>query len=344
MFILDLVYYRLGTFKVTGVVILVALACYGAWNLWQSNYYGQALYLENADKLVQLGRVAFGFKLNLAIAGIQVLFGTDTGHYFLFWGFLALPYIGLHGLKKDVASMGLACLLIFTCLWLGFAVFWSIPWLWHFIAPLAVTILLVGKLCEDLATSITPSVSKLGQEIVSMLKQRTSISMNIMPTLGSLIALLTLALWTGYSFEKAVGRDVLDQVGTDELQWPRPFSYSYEAADFLSQNIEPQATVETSERELAVLTDLNYHSPDQAILIEVIPYAYAHREANDYRLGSEYFGKVKPSHLVIGYFAIAHDVYDMDFVLDHYELIHVIGDEDERFGYEIYRLKNPWPT
>jgi hypothetical protein len=344
IFILDLLYYRLGTFKVTAVVILVALVCYSAWNLWQWNYYGEAIYLENADKLVQLGQVAFGFKLNLAIAGIRVLFGTDTGHYFLFWGWLSLLYVGFCGLKKDIQNMGMACLLIFTCLWLGFAVFWSIPWLWHFFAPLSATVLLVGKVYEDLTASTVPLVSKFRQEIVNMLKLRTSMPMTIMPTMGSLIALLTLTLWTGYSFEKAVSLDVLDRVGEEEIQWPRPFSLSYAAADFLNQHIEREATIETSERELAVLTDLTYHSPDQSILIEVIPYAYSHSDVNDYRLGREYFGEVKPSYLVIGYFAKAHDVYDMHFVLDHYELIYVIGDEDERFGYEIYRLKNPWST
>jgi hypothetical protein len=219
--------------------------------------------------------------------------------------------------------------------------FWSIPWLWHFVAPLSVTILLVAKLCEELAASVMPSVTRLGQEIFSMVRRQTSISISSMPILGTLIALLILALWTGYSFEKAVSLDVLDRIGEDRLQWPRPFSLSYEAADFLTQNIEPQATVETSERELAVLTDLTYHSPDQSILIEVIPYAYSRTGENHYRLGLEYFCDVKPSYLVIGYFAQAHDVYDMEFVAKHYKLIEAIGTGE--FRYDIYRLAVPLP-
>ena len=336
---LDLFYYHLGAFKITSLAIIVAMVCYGAWNLWQWLYFGPTIYAENGEKLYLLSKVAFGIRSVNVVDGIRYLIGKDTGHYFLFWGFLSLFYIAVYGLKKDIQSLTLMLLLIFTLLWLIFTIFWTIPWNWHFFAPLSVTMFFIGKLFDDLATSIFHSGGKLKQEAVDLIKSHTPLTTGAMLTIGCLVALITFSFWTINNFENVVEMDVLDKIGEDQSHWPRSFSLPYQTADFINQTVAPATVIETSERELAILTHKNYHSPDQSILIQVIPYSYYGIGVNDYRLGSEYFDRVNPEYLVVGYFAREHHVYDMDFVLQHYEQVHIVGEGG--FQYEIYQRIKP---
>lgn len=338
--ILDLLYYHLGAFKITAIIILVALACYGSWNLWQWFYYGPEIYAENGDKLFQLGKVAFGLRPIQIISGIRYILGVDTDHYFLFWGFLSLVYIGVNSLEKDIRRMGLMLLLIFTCLWLCFTIFWTIPWNWHFFAPLAISVLFISKMYDDLAVSVVRSRAKLVSEITHWIKDRATMSVEAMLGIGCLSALITITLWTAANFENVVSRDVLDRVGEMYYHWPRSFSLPFQTRDFLNQTVAPESIIETSERELAILTDFTYHSPEQSILIDIIPYVYHKTGVNDYQLGSEYFNSVKPAYLVIGYFARVHQVYAMDFISDNFEQIKVIGTGE--FEYEIYRRITPY--
>ncbi len=335
--ILDFLYYHLRALKITGIVIGVALACYGGWNLWQWFYYGSSIFAENAEKLYQLGKVAYGLRPNMVISGIRVILGDDTEHYFLFWGFLSLFYAAFASLKKDLQGMALGLLLIFTCLNMGFVIFWTMPWPWHFFAPLAITILLICKLGDDLFAAIARSGSQLKSRMLDFAKKQTPLPMESMAVIGALVALASFTLWLGPNLKNIVTYDVRDRVGEWRNQWPRSFSLPYQTVDFLNHAVAPGSVIETSERELAILTDFNYHSPDQSILINVIPYAYLRTGAGGYQLGMEYFNTINPAYLVIGYFARANDVYDRDFIFNNFEQVQVIGSGE--FEYEIYRKK-----
>ncbi len=339
--ILDLLYYRMGAFKMTLLTITAALLCYGAWNLFLWSYYGAQTFAENGDKLARLAQVAYGFRKIHVVAGIQAILGVDTGHYFMFWGFLAIAYTGFLGLKKDLQSMGMTLLLIFTCLSLAFVILWTFPWIWHFFAPLAVTVLLISKLFDDLLESILRSRPQLKAGIVDLIKPRSPQPAGTMAVIGALVAVTTFSLWAGINFKDRLVYDVLDRAGEDPSQWPRSFSEPYQAAEYLNAMTAPGSVIETSERELAVLTDLNYHTPDQSILIDVIPFAYNKTGSNEYQLGSEYFNSAKSTYLVVGYFARDHQVYDPDFIFKNFRQISVIGSGS--FQYEVYQRITPFP-
>lgn len=335
--ILDLLYYRLGAFKITAVVVLVGLACFGAWNGWQWLYYGPEVYAENAATLVQLGQVAYGLRMDRVIAGLRMLVGSDTDHYFLFWGFISLVHVGLISLKKDARSMGLGLLFLFTLLNLAFVLFWTIPWIWHRFAPMAVTVLLISKLYYDMGTAIAKSGSLLWSKTLDWIKNRNALATETVLAIGCAVALTSFSLWIGICYKDVLTLDVLDRVGEDVTSWPPYFSLPYQTADILNREVPPDSIIETSERELAILTDFNYHSPDQSILVQVIPYAYDHEGKNEYALGSEYFNAYNADYLVVGFFARHHQVYDMDFILENFEPVSVIG--EGVFNYEILKRK-----
>ncbi len=338
--ILDLIYYRLGAFKLTVVTIAVALTCYAGWNLWQLAYYGTEVFVENQAKMSQLAGVAYGFHDASVMEGIKTLLGKATGHYFMYWGLLSLVYIGFISLKKDPESMGWMLLLIFTGLSLGFVVFWTLPWIWHFFAPLAVTALFISKLFDDLLGSILQTLARLKPAILELIRHRKPFPTGEITMVGALVAVITFFLWTGINFKDRLVEDVLDRQGKSSSHSPRSFTLPYETADFLNQLVPPGSIIETSERELAILTDFIYHTPDQSILIDVIPYIYRRIGSNNYQLGSEYFNSARADYLVIGYFARYHQAYSMDFISKNFEQIKVIGTGG--FEYEVYRRITPF--
>ena len=108
-------------------------------------------------------------------------------------------------------------------------------------------------------------------------------------------------------------------------------------ADYLNQNVDKSAVIETWERELNILTDLNYHFPDQSLLTSSHAATYLNGPLN-YSLGKDYFSLVKPSYLVIGWYARLNRIYDENYVHDHFILIKEFGDSTS--GYDVYKFSN----
>jgi 4-amino-4-deoxy-L-arabinose transferase-like glycosyltransferase len=339
--LLDLIYYRLGTLKINILTIIVASACVGAWNVWQWLYFGNTAYLENAATLKLLSQVTFAIRPNIVVQSIRMIIGSDAGHYYLFWGFIALFYCGFLGLKKNIQGLGSSFLFIFNCLWLGFFILLSLPWLSYAFAAIAFSAFFVGKLFDDLLTAFLHSSKNLPQEVRQAIKTKTEMPLKTGVVLGSLLALVTYALWVGFNFENVIELDVLDRTGEHDSQWPKSFALPNLTKDYLNQTVDKQTIIETAERELAILTDHKYHSPEESIILGIISYYYNGSTTRDYQLGLEYFQKTRPEYLVSGYYARAYEVYDMDFVSKYYELENVIG--SGIYLYDIYHLKEPLP-
>jgi len=339
--LLDLFYYRLGTLKITILTGIVAVACVGAWNAWQWLYFGNTAFMENAATLKLLSQVTFAFRPNIVVQSIRMLIGSDAGYYYLFWGFIGLFYGGLLGLKKDIWGFGSAFLFLFNCLWLGFFILLSLPWLSYAFAAMAFSAFFVGKLFDDLVTAFLHSSKNLPQEVRQAIKTKTEMPLKTGVVLGSLLALVTYALWVGFNFQNVIEIDVLDRIGEYDSQWPKSFALPNLTADYLNQNADKQTIIETTERELAILTDHKYHSPEESIILGIIAFYYNGSTSRDYQLGLEYFQKFRPEYLVSGYYARAYEVYDMDFVSKYYELENVIG--SGIYLYDIYHLKEPLP-
>lgn len=100
---------------------------------------------------------------------------------------------------------------------------------------------------------------------------------------------------------------------------------AYQIAEWLNANVPADATIETWEQELGVLTNHNYHYPPQVVLAYSVaekweggPYASDLYDFRDYGT---------PDYLVVGTFDKYADIYTTDRIGD-YECITSIGDYD----------------
>ena len=111
-------------------------------------------------------------------------------------------------------------------------------------------------------------------------------------TLGTLVALLSLACLTGYHLQRIVRSDVLDKTGNEAVLVVSPpqFETPNRVADLLNEKIDRSAVIETWERELGVLTDHRYHFPDQSLLAQTDSFIY-HGGDRNYALGARYFDR-----------------------------------------------------
>jgi hypothetical protein len=155
--------------------------------------------------------------------------------------------------------------------------------------------------------------------------------------LGTLVGLFSFGLWAGFNFQQYLRSDVLDRTGAAaaDLRSPPQLQNPALAAEYLKQNLDPEAVIETWERELGILTDLTYHYPDQSWLANTHALLYR-GGSSDYQLGEQYFSHNRPDYLVIGWFARSFPIYDMDYVADHSRLVMSVGEGD--YGYDIYQL------
>jgi hypothetical protein len=158
--------------------------------------------------------------------------------------------------------------------------------------------------------------------------------------MSAMAGLLTMVFGMLYQFQKVVRSDVLDRYGVDEILnvSPPQFYAPQQAADYLNQSIDKGKVIETWERELGILTDHNYHYPDQVMLAQV--HLRLYRGGNNvYGLGDEYFLKVRPDYLVIGWYSRSNNIYDMNAVDKFGEKIATFGSGEWR--YDIYKLQFP---
>jgi hypothetical protein len=134
--------------------------------------------------------------------------------------------------------------------------------------------------------------------------------------------------------------DVLDKVGiqNEVVLTPPQLTAPNQIAGYLNKNIDQTAVIETWETELGILTDRNYHFPDQSIMVD-IDNALHHGGDQNYSLGEEYFRAVRPDYVVVGWFGRLYKVYDIDFLDKNAKVVASFGDGDWR--YDVYQMNAP---
>ena len=337
LFVLDLAYYRLGIFKSVVVVGAIAAMCVAAWWLWQVSYFGMAEFQANAAKMGELASQTTGFHLQNTIEAVKTLVGPGTGYLYFFWGFPALIYGGFLCIRRVKYSEILAFPLLFACVWLAYYTFWIIPWSRYLLPAAAITGLFVAKLANDFLEAFWTSRQALWDDLRRGLPTHTALGPNAFASLGTLVALLTLASLTGYHLQRIIRLDVLDKVGSESalVVSPPQLGTPDRLANFLNANINKDAVIETWERELGILTDHNYHYPDQSLLARADSYIYRGGE-RDYVLGAEYFERVSPAYVIEGWYARFNQIYDIDYIQAYGTLVVTFGDGVWR--YDVYRL------
>jgi 4-amino-4-deoxy-L-arabinose transferase-like glycosyltransferase len=177
MTLMDLFKDRLGVYKYTFLTGFVALTCVAGWYVWQIIYFGKETFLENADKLSQLAQVTMGLKLGTALGGIRSIFGSDTGNYYLYWGFFALLYFIPWILKKDIQSHHFTFLYLFTLLWLGYYIFGTLSWQRYAIPAMGLTVVFISKLFYDLSIAFFSTFQDLKLDIIETFKFKKTLNL-----------------------------------------------------------------------------------------------------------------------------------------------------------------------
>lgn len=318
LMVLDMLFYRQRNISALLLISAVALGCLTLWWGWQLAYFGQAIFNENLAKMRELSASSTGFDPRVSAQTIRLLLSSDTGHFYYFWGFAALCYMGILSFRRTTESLILAFLVIFVALWMAYLIFWTLPWA-HYMLPLAaLAALFVAKLWHDLTDGFDLSLPALWKDL-----RRLQMS----GKLQSAMMLLVVAIILLYSLQGIVRSEVLAQDRS-----------ASQVAEFLNKTVDRSAVIETWERELGILTDHKYHFPDQSLLARTHATLY-HGAPKDYVLGASYFLQYRPTYLVTGWYTRAAGIYDSEFLAKHGHLVATIGDGEQR--YEVYKLDLP---
>lgn len=333
MAILDVVFFRQGLWKKIVLITILAICCGVAWQVWQLNYYGIELYMDNLSKMRELASITNGFNNKIAISGIRALMGNDSGHFYLFWGFPALGYMVILSTKRNLQYFIKATLVVFTLLWLGYFMFWSIPWHHYGLPAMALVALFVAKLYIDIARNFQPYLLPA----IRKHAPNSFTGINSILILGSVVGIFSYTMWAGYNLQQYIRSDVMDRIGNSaaDLRSPPQLQNPRDVAAYLQNNISSSEIIETWERELGILTNLTYHYPDQSMLIYTHNTLYRGGETN-YLLGEDYLNKSKADYVVIGWFARSFPIYDMNYIQQNSKLVKSVGTGN--YSYDIYQL------
>jgi hypothetical protein len=108
------------------------------------------------------------------------------------------------------------------------------------------------------------------------------------------------------------------------LEIVRPaFNAPLAMAAFMDERVPYDALVETWEPEMGFLTDHNYHFPPQLLLNTAVGYMWydGPAPAEEY----DYLQRELPEYVLVGEFARWVDLYPMDTLEEHYELMTSVG-------------------
>jgi 4-amino-4-deoxy-L-arabinose transferase-like glycosyltransferase len=317
LFVLDLIYYKKGYYIAIIITGLAALFCVLVWFGWQWVYYGQTIFLENFSKFSQLAKYTTGFSLRNIYNSFTLLIRNDQGSFYYFWGFAAILYSAVLSIRNDRKGFATAFLFLFSMLWLGYY-FYSVPWRSYICVTAAITAIFVAKLWVDLFGI----VFQQRVQIADLFKDKESIL-----KLGGQVGLLVaLGFMVFYPLQTEVKSDLS---GDNSVQ--------KEIVTYLESNISKNDVIETWDRELPIMTDLQYHYPDQMMLAKA-HYAIYRNGPSDYGLGEKYFQEVKPAYIITGWFSRWTGVYDQNYLDKNTCLIKSIGDGEN--SYQIYKLNN----
>jgi 4-amino-4-deoxy-L-arabinose transferase-like glycosyltransferase len=297
----------------------VVSACIAGWIGWQIFYFGLPTFQENSAKMSDLASVTIGLNKNNTVIALKYLFGADSRHFFYFIGIPSVLYAISHcylNTKRNDAII-ITSLVIFMLLCLGYYVFWIIPVPVYFFAPASVASIFAAKLLNDVINACKISSTPSKYHIDNTQKAREIISLRT-----ALILIIVSML--GFSISYEIRENVLSKdTGPQQV------------GAFLKQSVPPMAVIETWERELGILTNHTYHYPDQIHLKDTQGKIFRNIQ-DDYALGSDYFQKIKPDYLVIGWYARHTDLYDTSYLSEHACFLSTFGDGDWR--YDVYRI------
>ena len=307
------------------------------WLGWQWMYFGANVFALNLAKLRQMASASSGFNRQWFGDAIKLLIGPGANYFYFFLGFISLLYMIPLGLRRTREAFLLVFVWLFTVLWLAYFIFWILPIPRYLLPAAALTSLFVAKLVYDLASGFAATSRDLWPAFRGYLAGHSELPPMALISLGTLVGLTSFALLTGYTFQRTVRTDVLDKVGiqTESVLTPPQLEVPQQIADYLNQHIGRDKVIETWERELGILTDHNYHYPDQLMLAKIDSALYQGGDPN-YSLGAEYFSSVRPSYVIVGWFARLYRVYDIAFLNSNGRVIASFGDGDWR--YDIYQM------
>lgn len=327
--VLDLFYYRSKIFTSAITTGIISLLWFVGWTVWQINYFGLDTYRANAQTFSELAGVTTGFSIDTTAQALQFIFGTGSGFLYGFWGFFALIYTLYVCMKREGMSIGIAFGFIFQLLWMGYFVFWTIPWTPYFIVPGTIIALFVGKIVSDV---MRETLNGWELMITSPDKNR------VVLFFGSLMAIMALMGFMLYQFQLVLRLDVLDTVGvqTAEFRKPPEFSDPSDISKFIAENIPANAVIDTWERELGLLNNRNtFHYPDQSML--VFTHAALYRGApSTYSLGADYFHESKADYVIVGWWGRLTNIYDLEYLEKNTQYIGTVGSKE--WGYDIYKI------
>jgi 4-amino-4-deoxy-L-arabinose transferase-like glycosyltransferase len=344
--VLNLAYFKQRALASLIVIGGIAAACTAAWQAWQYWYFGAETFARNADTLRQLAAATGGLRLNIIADSVRSLLGAGSGRVFVFWCVPALVLGAVLATRRTRDGLTLSFLISFAVLFIAYNVVWTLLWAANLIAPFAVCALVLGHFVAKLAHSAFATRQHWRDDIAAW--RAGAPSPKTLQRLAAAMLLFIFTTWLLDELQTVARTDVLDKVGppSNVENFPRmPLAPPHEMAAYLNANV-PQdqgVVVETWERELFLLSQHNFHFPDQANLVhgQNARYSGVTAEKRAYALAADYFGKTRPQYVVVGWVARFYKIYDMDYIAQHSTLIATIGEGERR--YEVYKANtNAW--
>ncbi|NOK57354.1 MAG: phospholipid carrier-dependent glycosyltransferase [Chloroflexi bacterium AL-W] len=284
--VLDWLYYRVGTWQLRIVPVLIACGCFGLWVLAQFQFLGPGSFLENMQQTRQAaGGAIFVFDMGATLRAGKYLLQPD-----LYGGLLipALLYAAWRARRRDAQGLSEALLVIIIGLWLTWFVGASLGWPRYAFPAVALGALLIARALIDLLTWLRN---------------------------GTTVQRALAVLGTGYA---ALFMLVPFALSTNAIVHPDDTAHRFAA--YLDDHVPQDTVVETWEPELGVLTDHRYHYPP----IELLDTAVRHQWLGGPPL--VYDGlQDAPVYVVVGSFGGYTGIYDTVILEQKYMEEHSIG-------------------
>jgi 4-amino-4-deoxy-L-arabinose transferase-like glycosyltransferase len=308
----NLAYYRIAPHRIFVVPGLVSGACFGFWLAYLVLYLGPAATMDNLVALRRaLGGAAMTFSPDLMQQSLEVLL-----HPSVYLGSLlpALAYGLFISLQRNRGGQKWGILLLLAVINLAWYVLASVGW-WRYAFPgMAISGLFVAYFIHDLTDGFRVIPTGLGKSLEQTGTSLRSYGLRwaAMAWLAAMILMPTLQTVV-------------------EIMSPQ-FNAPQAMADFLDENVPPDARIETWEPEMGFLTDHDYHFPPTELLPDAVNYAYLGgpplKEIYDFQQDG------RPAYILVGDFGRWIQIYPSDILMAQYKRVVQIG------SYELYQLDN----
>jgi 4-amino-4-deoxy-L-arabinose transferase-like glycosyltransferase len=311
----NLLYYRLAPQRAFVVPGLVAVACYGLWQLYSLLYLGPATALQNFVLLRNAtAGAALVFSPALMKQALQFLLDFNV-----FFGLLipVLAYGAIQGLPRRQEAQRWAILFFLVGVNLAWYVIASIGWPRYAFPGLALASLFVAKLFSDLTDGFHFDVAALWLAL-----RRSDVSLPTRARSGIATAGLTMMI-------------ILPLARTAWVIVSPPPNAPAEMAAYLNQNVPISALIETWEPEMGFLTDHNYHFPPAALLNNAAAYIWLHGQPPSQLY--DFMQPAPPEYVLVGPFGRWVNLYPSSQLSTRYKLSKSIDD------YDLYQLQSSAP-